>query len=678
MQDWPPCQCPRNVRDMVRTSAPLRDLIVLPLVLLAAATLWLAHANAWDLGGRSPILNFDTSQYAVAARELAQRGTLSTPFALPIELVHNPSPPWPLAVVQPGVVLVNAALFALVPNEWVPGAELRAALTLLLPFACFLMLAASLALAVRHLFARWWPESPAWTRLGAALTLSLAFVLDPEAQHFAMGGFTELPFTLGLFFGLFGLAMGGADKRPFTFGLLLGVAGLFRANMLWLVPIFTLAAAWSSASGGRRRIVLLILLGFALPLSPWWFYKWTQFGSPAWDLTRFVVFDRVAGFDWFMLYHRPEVPDLPTGFEAVRLLSAKTLANLPTMLTSLTLGPRGLWLGALVVWLFTRPPRPLAAAGIAVIGISLLGVLTASVSIPWLRYLFPSRILLEPAGVLAMWALIWRADSILGSPRSRAITCVLVAALSLGWGAWSTSQGLHEARETSRVRGVPDWHTMSRIAVHISQRLGPDEPVMSNLGPTLAWRTRRPVIHLAHSPSDIASTRALCDFRHIILCFRNAERAWPAWQEIWVREGAAAATPGMQVVSEQRYQTNEGFTVVWIELAPRGPMMASATDETAESDPAQRVGVPTGTRGNQTAVGRTRSPAATSPRTTLATVRRPSIVKPVTTISAATSSSPPEIVPVTGSSSIRPVRQTVSRSPRTMPEARLMSSSTSP
>lgn len=561
---------------MLRTRTSVRDLVALPLVLVAAAMLWMLHARAWDLGGRSPVLNFDTGQYALAARELAQRGVLATPFALPIELAAHAAPPWPLAVVQPGLVLVNAAILAAVPSEWVPGSQLRAWLTLIVPFMCFLMLSASLSLAVRHLFARWWPDAPGWASLGAGLTLGLAFALDPEAQHFAMGSFTELPFTLGLFFALLGLALGVAGERPLVFGLVLGVAGLFRANMLWLAPLFAIAAAWSATPGRRGRTMWLVLAGFVLPLTPWWLYKWTQFGSPAWDLTRFVVFDRVAGFDWFMLYHRPEVPALPSGFEALRLLAAKVAGNLPTMLLSLTLGPRGLWLGALLVWLLSRPPRPLAAAGWVALAAALLGVLTAAVSIPWLRYLFPARILVEPVGVLALWALIWRAESVLGSTRVRVTACALAGLLVLGWGAWSTHRGLAEARATSQERAVPGWMSLARISLLLGQNLAPSDVVMSNLGPTLAWQTRRPVIHLAYSPADVRAVRSRCEFRHIVLCFRTAERAWPAWQEIFLSEGAAAATPGLDVVTERRYETPDGFTVVWIELGPRAPVMASA------------------------------------------------------------------------------------------------------
>ena len=39
-------------------------------IALCGSILWMLHATAWDLGGRSPVLNYDTSQYALAAREL--------------------------------------------------------------------------------------------------------------------------------------------------------------------------------------------------------------------------------------------------------------------------------------------------------------------------------------------------------------------------------------------------------------------------------------------------------------------------------------------------------------------------------------------------------------------------------------------------------------------------------
>src|SRR4029079_1727330 len=78
------------------------------------------HARAWDLGGRSPVLGYDAAQYAVAARELSEHGRFATLFALRIELSQHPRPPWPLAAVQPGLVMAEAFVDRIVPRT-LPG-----------------------------------------------------------------------------------------------------------------------------------------------------------------------------------------------------------------------------------------------------------------------------------------------------------------------------------------------------------------------------------------------------------------------------------------------------------------------------------------------------------------------------------------------------------------------------
>lgn len=559
---------------MMRNSRVTFDLLVLPAVLLVAAATWLLHAQAWDLGGRSPIINYDTAQYALAGRELAWHGRLATPYALPVELQSRSGPPWPLAVVQPGLVVVEGALFKLLPFR---SSDARAWLTVLLPFCCFLMLAASLALSVRHLFARWWPEAPAVHRIGAALTLGLAFALDPEAQHFATGGFTELPFTLGLLFAFLGLALEAPAKVPLRYGLVMGLTGLFRANMLWLAPLFALGAAMSVERGRRLSTLLRVLAGFALPLAPWWYYKWRAFGSPTYDLTKYVVWDGVQGRSWFSLYHRPAAPDLPHGAEAGRLLLAKLLANVPKLLGALLSGPRGLWLGAIAGWLvLVRPPRPLAAAGLVALAASALGVATAAVSIPWLRYVFPTRILVEPIGVLALWALLARLPAGLVRDRDRRAVLALGSLVAIAWGAWNTSRGLTEARATSYERGVPATESLTMIGMEISRRLPPGEPVMSNLGPALAWQSLHPVVHLALTPEDVALCRRQLDFRAVLLVFRDERATWPGWTEVFAHPGWAETIPSLAVREERRYLTPDGFRVVWLELGPQGPALAAA------------------------------------------------------------------------------------------------------
>jgi hypothetical protein len=89
------------------------DLAIGLLLAIAGTWLWIGHGRARDLGRGSDVLGYDAAQYAVAARELADHGRLATPFALPIELVRHARPPWPLSLVQPGLLAGEAALFRL-------------------------------------------------------------------------------------------------------------------------------------------------------------------------------------------------------------------------------------------------------------------------------------------------------------------------------------------------------------------------------------------------------------------------------------------------------------------------------------------------------------------------------------------------------------------------------------
>src|SRR6058998_1946978 len=137
-------------------------------------------------------------------------------------------------------------------------------------FAGYLMCGILLGLATARLLRRHAPGVGDGTHMVAGGVVGLAFLLDPEAQHFGVGGFTELPFTCGLVGALALLALDRTTRRPFLYGLLLGVTGAFRINMLWLAPALVIAAVSLAPAGGRRRVALLTLAGLALPLAPWW------------------------------------------------------------------------------------------------------------------------------------------------------------------------------------------------------------------------------------------------------------------------------------------------------------------------------------------------------------------------------------------------------------------------
>jgi hypothetical protein len=637
----------RTVRGTRTSLAALFLALALP---LAGCLLWMLHADAWGLGGRSPVLNYDSAQYALAARELATHGRLATTFALPLELTRHAAPPWPLAVVQPGLVLAEAALFRMVPQAIRLGGvtfmnlsrpDEREWLALVLPFCCFILIGLLLAVVASRLLFRHAPKLAEGWRLTAALTVGLAFYLDPEAQHFATGGFTEGPFTLGLLLALAALALGEAPRRPLLFGLLLGVTGTLRANMLWLAPVLALGAMLLAPRGRRLRVLTFVLLGYAAPLAPWWLYKWREFGSPAWDLTRFVVWDGVQGRTWFSLYHLPELPVLPAGPDAVRLLAAKTAANLPRLLLDVFTGPRALWLGAIALWIVmawprrsaggdvlggsARPPgagrsqglaepgeeergaagseaerargaaqrispgagpapgtlrdndlRPPAVAALAVLVVFALGVLTAAASIPWLRFVFPARVLLEAAGLMALWAVLSSAPDLASRPLLRRALAVAAGLLALGWGSMQTARGNAEARVASTERGVPGVLSLLQIAVLMNREIPAGEVVMSNLGPMLAWHARRPVLHLSLSPADLEGCRRRLEFRHVLLVFRDPANAWPEWREAVAAPAEAPNRPEWNVRRVREWRTADGFSVIWLELKPPRAQLAVA------------------------------------------------------------------------------------------------------
>lgn len=580
---------------MRETRKSVAGLFMLVILCVAGCGLWLLHANAWDLGRRSPVLNYDTSQYALAARELADHGRIGTTFALPLELATHPSPPWPLAVVQPGLVVLEAAIFRITPRELrIGGRDLgqwtrpdqREWLVVPIGFTCFLIIGASLALATSKLLWHYAPGIPDGERMAAGTVVGLAFLLDPEAQHFAVGGFTELPFTYGLVGALAMLALGHAPRRPLLFGLLLGITGSFRANMLWLAPLLALAATAIAPRGGRMRVLALALAGFALPLCPWWIYKWRAFGNPGWDLTRFVLWDGVGGRTWFSLLHLPELPQVPTLAAAIGPLAGKAARNLPALAMAMLAGPRALWIGALVLWLLVaEAPRVLRVTALAVLACLAVSAGMAAVSIPWLRFVFPARAPAEAAGILATWGLMSQLPAAVTGPTSQRVLRASIAALAIGWGVWQTSLGNQEAAATSQVRGVPNTVTLLKLAVLMNREIPPGEAVMSNLGPTLAWHARRPVIHLALEPEDLEACRRRLDVRHVLLVFRRPEYAWGGWRDVVARPLEARQRPELNITRVREFVSSDGFRVVWLDLGPLPARLAAAHPLTTTGGP---------------------------------------------------------------------------------------------
>lgn len=564
----------------------LARILMVVVVLLAAHALWAVHMTAWNPGMRTPVLGYDAAQYAVAASHLAEQGSLGTTYAMPIELARHATPPWPLAVIQPGLVVVNAWIFAVTPKiVRLPGLPpmlfndpaRREALVLVFPFLCFLALASALAWGTVHLIQRARPEAPLLQTTFAGLTIAAVFLLDPESQHFAASGLTEIPFTLGLAGALAALALGHAHRRPLLFGLMLGLTGLFRGNVLWIAPWFAAGAALAAPPGRRLRVLGWVAVAWALPLAPWWLYKWQAFGNPAWDLSVLSLWDGVGGRSWFSLNHLPEWPALPQGAAAAGLLAAKIADHLPQVLLMVFTGPRALWVGALILWLAVTPRhRPAWIAGAVLLGAMATNLLVTAATIPLLRYSFPVRVLIEAAGILALWDLAGRlARDERGAPIVRVVR-IGIAAIAIAWGLFMNQRGLDEARTVSAARGTPLSYTVNQLVDLIDAEVPANEPVMSNLGPLLAFRGRRPVVHLATTPDDVAACRERLPFRNVILVFRNAENAWRGWDEIVARPAEAPARREWNIAQLRQFESIDGFKVIWLELGPAVPGLALA------------------------------------------------------------------------------------------------------
>ena len=568
---------------MSTAARAISHLVLFVVLGVTGAWLWQRHAQAWDLGRRSPILSYDAAEYMLAARELAQHRQFATTYALPIELARHAQPPWPLASVQPGLVISEALIYrlTLAPPRMVNSRLFESRrpdqfdfIALLLPFTCYILIAIALAFASSRLMRMHFPSVPISGRtLGAGL-VAFAFLLDPESQHYAVGGFPELPFTLGLVSALALIALGSAARWPLLFGLLLGITGAFHGSMLWLVPAFALGNAFSAEGGHGVRRLVRTLVGYAIPLAPWWLYKWHAFGTPGWDLSALTLWDGVQGRTWFTMFHQSEPPELPHGASAALLLTQKLFRNLPSLAAELARGLRPVLAGALVLWLLTvhEAPRALRAAVVTALAVMGLAAIGAALSVPQLRLLFPARVALEAVGILTVLGLLNGAPGLSGVARRALIS--LAAVLVLAWGTWQTWRGGVEAREASQQRGTPSTLTLLQIATFMNREIPAGEPVMSNLGPVLAWESRRPVIHLTASPDDLNACRRRMDFRRVLLVFRDAEHAWPEWQEVVAHPTESLHRVEWGVRHVRRFDSTDGFQVIWLDLAPLGPELA--------------------------------------------------------------------------------------------------------
>jgi hypothetical protein len=205
-----------------------------------------------------------------------------------------------------------------------------------------------------------------------------------------------------------------------------------------------------------------------------------------------------------------------------------------------------------------------------------MSVMATAASVPQARYLFPARVCAELAGAVALGALIAHAPATLLGPGLRRIALGAAGALAIVWGGYETGRGLIQGRTAAETRGVPTRATMLALAERLDRELGPGEPVMSNLGPVLAWYARRPVVHLALGPADVDACRKWLELRTVLLVFRDPARAWSEWPQVMERPDEAAHRPEWNIARAVRFTTEDGFLAVWLELGPATAPVADA------------------------------------------------------------------------------------------------------
>src|SRR4029077_12390766 len=107
-----------------------------------------------------------------------------------------------------------------------------------------------------------------------------------------------------------------------------------------------------------------------------------------------------------------------------------------------------------------------AAALVLLVGLA-CDTLGAAAGMPLPRAVFPTRVLAELAGTLALWALLRQAPGL--NVRLQDAACVAVALLSLGWGTWTTRLAQVESRGGSLDQGVPSSRTLTSLSVTLGE-----------------------------------------------------------------------------------------------------------------------------------------------------------------------------------------------------------------
>jgi len=500
---------------------------------LLAGTLAAAHLGWTVLRADRPWFTYDSALYALAGRELAETGRLTTPYAYVGTLLPGSQPPFPQIAGHPLLPLLEAPLFALL------GA--RPWLSLVWPW---------LALLCTVVFA----TSLAWRaggRLRHAVLAGVALAATPAMLANATDGVSDMPFTAAWTAAL--LVVAGYRWQPSsgTLGALLGIAHLARPVVVPTLPVWVAVVAWGAPPGARARHVLRLFAGFlpfALLLCV---YKWLTTGDPFTEVGQIMLLVGLSpGFgahDVARLMHPPLawawIAQHPGPF------AHKLLANLADLV------PQGFSLGGWLpglgfAWFVLGPgPRERGPLRVVLAAAFAVLVLLAACTLPRVHYLFPMLPAMVALGTVGLAELLGR----LRLP-PRTVTLLLAAALS-----WSSLRPL--AVEWTRQAGPPPGGftetDLRRAGRDLARAFPPGTLVTSDMAPWVSWYSGLPSVNLPRRVADLDELRRDHDLGGVVLTnewlIRRPEdaewgRAWasgeglPGWRPSGrVRRGAFEA-----------------------------------------------------------------------------------------------------------------------------------------
>jgi 4-amino-4-deoxy-L-arabinose transferase-like glycosyltransferase len=546
-----------------------------PYLLLATLALAAVAAHAALMFGHlgAALFGFDSAEYALAGRTLAETGRLLTTFVHPALAGRVEGPPFPLVAGHPLLPVLEALVFR------IGGA--RPELSLVpsaLAFVALVPLAATLAWRVSR------------SRVLATLA-GLAVALSPRLLRFATDGMSEMLFTALLTAALIVLWDLRERPRPLLLGFLLGLAHLARPVIVPLLPAWLLGLWWLAPPARRGRTLGLALAGFLPCAAVLTLYKWTMTGDPALDPTYLVLTGLEPGFTMGRLNRT--VPPLDPGFllDGPWPVLGKLAASGPPLLASaLRMTGRACVLGFVVLAFLPGRSERLRRFQWTVLAMLALIAAVSALTVAQTRFAVP----LLP--VMTVLALEGARRLLAGArrPALRRLALPAAAALVLGTAALP----LAAAWRRALVEGVPDrggyreseWRG---LVAGIGPLLPGRGVVACDAAPWLGWYGGRATTQIPADPEELPALAEILPVSAIVVTdewtiHQPGEEEWLSWYADLV------PTPGWAVAGRVRSGRLAAVVYVPARRHDAGARAGLARLESAHGRPAHGRGAGAG------------------------------------------------------------------------------------